>query len=150
MSRNEGKYPAPKPRMPSIEILEMNDDDNLLKFKLTNTDLSMANSLRRVMIAEVPTLAIHWVAVESNSSPLDDQYLAHRLGLIPLKSDAVHDFEEPRNCTCITEGCTRCGVEFTLSVVNRGSNHLDVTSYDLKNVNPESKVKVVRIYVSLT
>lgn len=69
--------------VPVIEHLKMSS--NKIKFLLRNVDISVANSLRRVIIAEVPTLAIEFVTIEDNSSALHDEFLAHRLGLIPIR-----------------------------------------------------------------
>ena len=53
-------------------------------FSLVGVDASIANAFRRVLIAEVPTLAIEDVFIFSNTSLIQDEVFAHRLGLIPL------------------------------------------------------------------
>jgi DNA-directed RNA polymerase I and III subunit RPAC1 len=54
-------------------------------FSLVGIDASIANAFRRILLAELPTLAIEDVFVEQNTSIIQDEVLAHRLGLIPLK-----------------------------------------------------------------
>jgi len=49
--------------------------------------LQMANTLRRIMIAEVPTMAIEHVYIVNNTSIIQDEVLSHRLGLVPLNVD---------------------------------------------------------------
>jgi len=73
----------PQQRFPKIEILSI--APHAISFILSETDTSMANALRRIMIAEVPTLAIDLVEYSENSSVLNDEYIAHRLGLIPIR-----------------------------------------------------------------
>ena len=57
-------------------------------------DASLANAFRRILLAEIPTLAIENVFIENNTSVIQDEVLAHRLGLIPFKGGhkGLHDF----------------------------------------------------------
>ncbi|KAG8624161.1 hypothetical protein KVT40_009137 [Elsinoe batatas] len=57
-------------------------------FSLVGVDASIANAFRRIMIAEIPTLAIEEVYVYNNTSIIQDEVLCHRLGLIPLTGSA--------------------------------------------------------------
>lgn len=59
---------------PEVRILESSRYN--LKFELTNTDLSVANSLRRIIISEVSTMAIDLVQVSENTSVLNDEFIA--------------------------------------------------------------------------
>ncbi|XP_022726703.1 DNA-directed RNA polymerases II, IV and V subunit 3 [Durio zibethinus] len=118
-------------RFPKVKIRELKDD--YAKFELRDTDASMANALRRVMIAEVPTIAIDLVEIEVNSSVLNDEFIAHRLGLIPLTSERAMSMRFSRDCdACDGDGqCEFCSVEFHLRAKCMNDQTLDVTSKDL-------------------
>lgn len=69
---------------------------NELVFEMIHIDTSFANALRRILLAEVPTIAIEHVYMWNNSSIIHDEVLAHRLGLIPLDIDyRLLDATEP-------------------------------------------------------
>ncbi|KAK1067646.1 DNA-directed RNA polymerase core subunit rpc40 [Friedmanniomyces endolithicus] len=53
-------------------------------FSLIGLDASIANAFRRILLAEIPSLAIEDVFIFDNTSIIQDEVLAHRLGLIPL------------------------------------------------------------------
>ncbi|KAG6058612.1 hypothetical protein E4U17_007849 [Claviceps sp. LM77 group G4] len=63
-------------------------------FSLMGIDASLANAFRRILIAEIPTLAIENVYIENNTSVIHDEVLAHRLGLIPFDGgrEGLHNF----------------------------------------------------------
>ena len=56
-------------------------------FSLIGIDASVANAFRRILLAEIPTLAIEQVYIFNNTSLVQDEVLAHRLGLVPLQGD---------------------------------------------------------------
>ncbi len=99
-----------------------------MSVKLKGVSLQYANALRRVCLNGVPIFAIDTVDIIENSSVLPDEGLAHRLGLIPLKTD-LSRFNEPSKCDCQSEsGCSNCRVMLVLD-----SGDSDVTRTILSN-----------------
>ncbi|XP_033511287.1 uncharacterized protein [Nicotiana tomentosiformis] len=68
-----------------VEVVTLDEDE--LEFDMIGIDPSLANAFRRILIAEVPTMAIEKVLIANNTSIIQDEVLAHRLGLIPIKID---------------------------------------------------------------
>lgn len=81
----EGKFLDVFARDMRIDIIHM--DEESVVFDLTGVDVSVANALRRILLAEVPTVAIETVYIQENTSILQDEVLSHRLGLVPIKAD---------------------------------------------------------------
>ncbi|GFH06403.1 RPOLD domain-containing protein [Haematococcus lacustris] len=59
----------------------------MMEVDITGVDPAVVNALRRILIAEVPTMAIEHVFVANNTSIIQDEVLAHRLGMVPLLVD---------------------------------------------------------------
>jgi len=68
-----------------VEVLERKGDS--LTFLLKGAPLAFANALRRAIISEVPVFAIEDVYFYENNTSIWDEYIAHRLGLIPLRAE---------------------------------------------------------------
>jgi DNA-directed RNA polymerase I and III subunit RPAC1 len=68
-----------------IKILTIDEDDMVLD--LSGIDVALANAVRRILNAELPTMAIEKVFINNNTGVLHDELLAQRLGLIPIKVD---------------------------------------------------------------
>lgn len=83
------------------------------------------------MLAEIPTVAIDLVEIHSNTSVLADEFLAHRLGLVPLSTRDVDRMLYGRDCTC-EDFCDNCAVFLRLSAENRNSDeNMKVFARDL-------------------
>mmetsp|Transcript_9205 Transcript_9205/g.11497 ORF Transcript_9205/g.11497 Transcript_9205/m.11497 type:complete len:312 (-) Transcript_9205:2175-3110(-) len=114
-------------------------DKDHVDFILKDVDLSMANSMRRTMLAEVPTLAIDLVEIEVNTSVLADEFISHRLGLIPLNSEGIDNLSYSRDCTC-DQYCANCSVKLELTAKCDTDSTMSVYSSDLAKFHNGSKL----------
>jgi len=90
----------------NVQILEKNEDS--IRFLVDGISASLANTLRRIILSEVPCMAIDDIMIIENDSVLHDEILALRLGLIPLKTD-LDSYNLPEECSCQSElGCQLC------------------------------------------
>ncbi|HLD77594.1 MAG TPA: DNA-directed RNA polymerase subunit D [archaeon] len=114
-----------------VKILHKKGD--VLTFSLDGASVAFANALRRIMISEVPTLAIEWVDFHDNTSALFDEAVAQRLSLIPLRFDP-EKLNLTGECTCEGKGCPSCQVVFALEA----NGPAKVSSGMLKSSNREA------------
>lgn len=68
-----------------LEIRSINDRE--CKLVIDGVHPYFVNALRRVLMSEVPKLAIDKVTFYDNTSALFDEILAHRIGLLPVPTD---------------------------------------------------------------
>lgn len=133
--------------MPSLEIVS--HDKQRISVKLKDIPLQYANALRRICLNGVPVFAIDTVDIIENSSAFADEALAHRLALIPIKTD-LSRFVEPSKCDCKSEtGCSNCRVMLILDSgdtdVTRTILSNELTSED-KDVSPISdKIPIMQL-----
>ena len=120
-----------------------------MSVKLKGVSLQYANALRRICLNGVPIFAIDTVDIIENSAVLADEGIAHRLGMIPIKTDTSR-FVEPSKCECHSEtGCSNCRVMLMIdsgeSDTTRTVNSSELTSED-EIVKPTSdKIPIVQI-----
>jgi len=118
-----------------LEIKIVDKNDLFARLTIEGVDAAFMNSLRRIIVAEVPAMAIDEIVVIENSSMLHDEILAHRLGFVPLKTD-LDSYNLPEECSCKSElGCNLCRVSLTLNVEAEDSVRT-VYSGDMMSENP--------------
>jgi DNA-directed RNA polymerase subunit D len=122
----------------SLDVISK--DSEKIAIKLKGVPLQYANALRRVCLNGVPVFAIDTVDIIENTSVLPDEGLAHRLGLIPLKTD-LKRFNEPSRCDCQSEsGCSNCRV---LLVLDSGKSEETRTILSNQLSSEDETVKAV-------
>jgi DNA-directed RNA polymerase subunit D len=122
-----------------IEVIE--HEGNKLRFVIRDSSETFVNVFRRTIIGEVPCLAIEDVILVENSSPILDEILAHKLGLIPLTTP-IDEFTITKECeNCGGEGCSFCSVPLSLDVEAGKDETRVVYSSDL--ATDDDKVKPV-------
>jgi len=135
----------------NIEVKDIEKTNELLSFRINNIDHSVANALRRTIMSDTPTMAIHWVYIRENSSVMADEVLAHRLGLVPVIADP-DEFEEvvqKESFNPATDITNRTGMFFELVVENKTNDVVSIYSNDIsvasgpldRSADPKKKPK---------
>jgi len=132
-----------------LEIKVLEKDDRNMRLLIRGVDTPFVNALRRNVLAEVPCMAIDEVVIIENSSVLHDEVIAHRLGLIPLKTD-LDSYNLPEECPCKSEfGCNLCRVTLTLDQEAKEGT-ITVYSGELASENPNivpvsDKIPIIKL-----
>ncbi|MBR9683279.1 DNA-directed RNA polymerase subunit D [Candidatus Woesearchaeota archaeon] len=119
-----------------LEKLNWDKKNNLLTFLLKDSEEGFVNAIRRLILEEVPVLAVEDVEIKENSSALYDEMIALRLGLSPIKTD-LKSYTLKEKCKCEGEGCASCELILVLKGGKKG--YVYATDADSK----DSKCKFV-------
>lgn len=128
-----------------MEVEQISAGENKVSFVATKTDHVYLNTLRRMIVNRVPTMAVDEVNFQENGSALYDEMIAHRLGLTPLTTD-LESYNLKEVCKCKGNGCARCTV--TLHLEKEGpcivyAEELKCTDKAIKPVYP--KMPIVKL-----
>jgi DNA-directed RNA polymerase subunit D len=132
-----------------VEIKVLKKDEDNLRLLIQGVNVPYINALRRIVTSEVPCMAIDEIVMVENSSIIQDEIIAHRLGLIPLKTD-LDTYNLPEECPCKSEfGCNLCRVTFALDVEAKDGPRT-IYSDDLKSesesvVPVSDKIPIVKL-----
>ncbi|MBW2978224.1 DNA-directed RNA polymerase subunit D [Candidatus Woesearchaeota archaeon] len=128
-----------------ISVLEKVKEKGKLSFLIKGINATLANTLRRMIVEEVPTMAIEDVEFRDNSSALYDEIVAHRLGLMPLSTD-LKSYNLPVECKCKGKGCARCQLKMTLSTKKSGMVYAsEIKTRDAKVKPVYPKMPIVKL-----
>jgi DNA-directed RNA polymerase subunit D len=130
-----------------IDILEQSDTS--MRFVISGVNTGFVNTLRRTLLSEIPKMAIEDVDFHlgpisdedkkeyESISPLFDETIAHRLGMIPIPTD-LKLFDFRNKCKCNGEGCPSCTIMYSLKKMGPCT----VYSKDLEPVSGDDKLKI--------
>jgi DNA-directed RNA polymerase alpha subunit len=108
-----------------------------LSVTINNTDLCIINAIRRIILAEIPTVAFYFdptdienndIKITKNTCALHNEFLAHRISLVPLQFDEneINEFEAEN-------------YRFVLKKQNNSFETINVTTGDFEVYDKEGK-----------
>lgn len=71
-----------------MDIKKVYEDGTVSKYLIKGTDYTFMNVIRRTIMNSTPCLAVDTIQIYENDSPIMDEILANRLGLLPIKTDS--------------------------------------------------------------
>ena len=117
-----------------MQVKLVKNEKEKLQIRIIGVQAAYVNALRRYFQFEVPTMAIEDVEFRANNGILYDEMIAHRVGLLPLKTD-LQSYNLKNECKCKGTGCAQCELKLTLKTVGPKT----VYAADLKSKDPKVK-----------
>lgn len=107
-----------------------NATKKIMQLEVSDIDLSVVNSLRRIILAEIPNVAVAFdplsdnnpdIQITTNTGPLHNEFLGHRISLLPicLSEKEIDEFEPNK-------------YRFVLQVKNTSNEIINVTTKDIQ------------------
>lgn len=123
-----------------MEIKNFKLTKNEIEFQTNNVPISYVNSLRRTLMSEMDVHAIHYIKLDRNTTNLPDDFLAHRIGMLPIqnktKGFTPSLFLEEQNNTDITLHI------YSDNLRNEQSNYIIPPKIFLFSLQPKQSIKM--------
>ncbi len=128
-----------------LEKIKEEKKANKITFLIKGSSEAFANTVRRLIVEEVPTLAIEDVEIKDNDSALYDEMLALRAGLVPIKTD-IKSYRLPESQAELDERSARCTLQIKLKASKKGYVYAeDAESSDPKCTFVYPKMPIVKL-----
>lgn len=119
---------------------------NGVQLTLSNVDYRFVNTLRHILLEEIPCLAFHSFHFDYNRTVLEHEHIMQILRMIPLASEAIQELRWTSHCDCENKCCEACSVQFEINVSNDGTGYRSITTQDIvathRNVHLKHSVHV--------
>lgn len=122
-------------------------DTNAITFDIRDVDTSLVNSIRRTILTDIPSVGFYFklkdhfvendINITANDSPLHNEFLAHRLSLIPLHftKDEIENWKDS-------------DYSFVLKKTNKTGQMMNVTTGDFEIINSRTNQKMPESFTS--
>jgi len=121
----------------TFSIKKVNINNNKLTFEIKNIDVSILNSIRRIILSEIPNVAFEFepynidnqkIIIDKNTCPLHNEIIQQRLSMIPLNftTDEIIDFETDK-------------YNFVLKKKNKTDSIIDITTEHIEIFDDKNK-----------
>jgi len=111
----------------SLIVSDKYEEDGVMNFKVSGINLSIANALRRTVLAEIQSIYLENIKILVNDSCLNDEVLKQRLSYIPVKILPEDDYKN---------------FEISIDVQNNSEYEMLVTTENIKVFDKENKENI--------
>jgi len=126
-----------------MEVTVASNDDNKAILLLEKSEPALANAVRRTLLAEIPIMAVDTVTFYENTSVMPDEYVAHRIAMVPFKTD-LKAYKRPEDCC--SGNCASCSVDLTIDEAGPKMVYSsDIKTSDAKIKPVSGKIPIVEL-----